>query len=179
MPDVTENRNENSPEQKSAVVEDIFESAESRPEQAAPEVREQRVEVRREAAPETQPEQYREPAPEGEQARRQYAPPPAAVEQPLPAEKSPELVKIEIILSEHLDELFMQMTPQEQMAFKVKGEETANKVELLLQQAKVKVKEILDLIRSWLQMIPGVNKFFLEQEAKIKTERLLNLRERK
>ena len=94
-------------------------------------------------------------------------------------QKSVELIKIENILSEHLDELFLTMTPQEQMAFKKKGEETAQKVNELMQETKIKVKEILVLIREWLKIIPGVNKFFIEQEAKIKTDRLLNLREKK
>ncbi len=82
-------------------------------------------------------------------------------------------------LKKNLDELFLTMTPQEQMTFKKKGEETAEKVNELLKETKIKVGEILDLIKEWLKIIPGVNKFFIEQEAKIKTDRLLNLRERK
>jgi hypothetical protein len=41
------------------------------------------------------------------------------------------------------------------------------------------VKKILALIRDWLKLIPGVNRFFLEQEAKIKTDKILLAAEEK
>ncbi|MDD5039902.1 MAG: hypothetical protein PHY34_02010 [Patescibacteria group bacterium] len=162
--------------QKPQNIEDIFEFQEQQP--GGQEIRERPAEVTRETAPDVQGEQARE----DEQARRQYAPPPVQepVQEPAPAmPKSPELQKIEHILSEHLDELFLQMTPEQQMAFQRKGEETASKIELLLRDVKVKVREILGLLRDWLRMIPGINKFFLEQEAKIKADRILNLHEQK
>jgi hypothetical protein len=37
----------------------------------------------------------------------------------------------------------------------------------------VSTKKIFVLIRAWLKIIPGVNRFFLEQEAKIKTDKIL------
>ena len=40
---------------------------------------------------------------------------------------------------------------------------------------RVKVKRVLELIYEWLKTIPGVNKFFLEQEAKIKTDEIMEL----
>jgi hypothetical protein len=40
---------------------------------------------------------------------------------------------------------------------------------------KIHAKKVVELIRDWLLTIPGVNKFFLEQEAKIKTDRVLEL----
>ena len=73
----------------------------------------------------------------------------------------------------------MQMTPVQQMQFRQKGEETASKIEKLLLDVKVKIKEVLNLLREWLKVIPGVNKFFIEQEAKIKADRILNLHEQK
>jgi len=36
---------------------------------------------------------------------------------------------------------------------------------------------IMELVYEWLRMIPKVNKFFLEQEAKIKTDKLLKYAE--
>jgi len=159
-----------------AGIEDIFDMG--KPETpAVPEVREGTPEVKREVAPDVHPEQAAEAAPEDEDAQRKYAQPPA--QQAPPVQKSPELVKIETILSEHLDELYMQMTPAQQMQFQQKGEETASKIEKLLQDVKVKVKEMLNLLREWLKIIPGVNKFFIEQEAKIKADRILNLHEQK
>ncbi len=173
--------NKNQSEQKaSPEVEDIFDFEKSPDARPTPEVQ-QPPEQQREAErqPETRPEQVGEQRTEDEQSRRQAAPPaiqnqPAA---PAPVAKDSILIEIENVLSEHLEEIFAGMTPQQQMAFQQKGEETAREVKTLLQETKVKVREILNLIKEWLQMIPGVNKFFLEQEAKIKTDRLLNWRE--
>jgi len=173
------------PDQKEQVrppVEDIFDlEKELAPPQ--PEAQPIRPEVQKESAPETQPEKKPEVEKEDESARRKYAPPPTEPVQARPVQalvqKTEEQIKIENILSEHLDNLFLQMTPQQQMTFRQKGEETANKIEKLLLQAKVKAKEVLGLIREWLKFLPGLNKFFLEQEAKIKTDRILNIHEQK
>lgn len=175
--------NKTQPEQKpSPEVEDIFDfNGESRnaPTPEAPGTPEQRQEV--EQHPEMTPERQPERPTEDEQSRRRAAPPPTQAQpsQPAPVAKDPLLTEIESVLSEHLEEIFVGMTPQQQMEFQRKGEETAIKVNKLLQETKVKVREILDLIKEWLRLIPGVNKFFIEQEAKIKTDRLLNWRERR
>jgi hypothetical protein len=167
------------PEKEPKKIEDIFD-LEKKGEPIAPERPKQPPEMQREAVPEVRPERPAEAGAEEEAARRRYAPPPSAQEPVVPpVVKSEEFVRIENILSENLDELYLQMTPQQQMAFKQKGEETSNKVQALLREAKVKAKEILNLIKDWLRLLPGINKFFLEQEAKIKTDRLLNLREQK
>ena len=171
--------NTTQPEKGPKKVEDIFDFEEKREPavpQAQPEIKGRPPEVTKEVIPEVKP--GRPPEVEEEAARRKYAPPPAKPAVP-PVTKSEEYIKVENILSEHLDELFLQMTPQQQMTFQQKGEETAGKIEKLLQETKIKVKEILDLIKEWLKLIPGINKFFLEQEAKIKTDRLINLREQK
>ena len=68
------------------------------------------------------------------------------------------------------------MSKEDQEAFKKKGEETAGKIKELLKSFKDKTKEIVKLIKSWLKMLPGVNKFFIEQEAKIKTDKILNIK---
>ncbi|MFA6553335.1 MAG: hypothetical protein WCT27_02825 [Patescibacteria group bacterium] len=167
------------PEKEPGGVEDIFAepSTEKTP---LPERREVHIEVTPERPAETRREQAPEISPEGEQARRQYAPPPQpVVTEPIVEVKSEEESRVEAILSDHLEEIFMQMNPAEQAAFQKKGEETATAIAKLLQDAKVKVKSILDLIRDWLRMIPGVNKFFLEQEAKIKADRIIALHEQK
>ncbi len=84
--------------------------------------------------------------------------------------------QIEDVLAEDLGEIYNNLTPKEQKAFKIKGEETARSVfQLVYHQTKVKVKKILKLIRNWLKVIPGMNKFFLEQEAKIKTDKIIAL----
>ena len=45
----------------------------------------------------------------------------------------------------------------------------------MVRQYKVEVKRVLTMLKDWLTSIPGVNRFFLEQEAKIKTDRILEL----
>ena len=93
-----------------------------------------------------------------------------------PSIKSPELIQIENILEEDLHKAFRTMDQAMQMRFKQEGEKTASKIEQVLHQAKVKVKEILGLIRNWLRIIPGTNKFFVEQETKIKGDKIMALK---
>lgn len=85
-------------------------------------------------------------------------------------------VKVEKILEQGMEDAFSAMTPIQQQQFKMKGEETAKQLRAHIQKAKVKIKDIFRLIFDWLKMIPGVNKFYLEQEAKIKAEKILALR---
>lgn len=80
------------------------------------------------------------------------------------------------MLAEGLEETYRQLDPGAQAVFKRAGEETAKKIVTLLEQTKVQAKKVLELIVSWLKLIPGVNRFFLEQEAKIKADKLLALR---
>ncbi len=86
---------------------------------------------------------------------------------------------VEHIMSEGLTEAFKALSPIKQQEFKMKGEETAREIRSLLFSTKVKMKKIFELIFDWLKLLPGVNKFFLEQEAKIKAERVMRLKELK
>lgn len=83
---------------------------------------------------------------------------------------------IDVILAEGLDQVFLKMSPKEQQIFKSEGEKTAVKINQLLDKAKVGVAKIIILIRRWLGLIPRVNKFFLEQEAKIKADKILKIK---
>ncbi len=84
--------------------------------------------------------------------------------------------KIEKILEEDLADLYNSLNYKEKMIFKAKGEEVAKSIfQLIYKKSKVKVKKIIKLIRSWLKLIPGINKFFLEQEAKIKADKIIYL----
>jgi hypothetical protein len=87
------------------------------------------------------------------------------------------LVKIEKILEEDLESFYFSMPPEKQQIFKEKGEETATKIEKMVEAGKVVARKVLKLIRAWLKFIPGVNKFFLEQEAKIKTDKVVAMTE--
>jgi hypothetical protein len=168
------------PEKESQQVDDIFASEQNREIPHTPEVHEQQPEVNREPTPEGRPEQHPSVEAETEAGRRMVPPPTQATPAPaVPIAKSPELAKIETILSEHLDELYLQMTAEQRLVFQQKGEEAATNIERLMQDVKLKIKEVLRAIREWLEFIPGINKFFLEQEAKIKTDRLLALHEQK
>ncbi len=97
----------------------------------------------------------------------------ASVGQVSLTQTDPVTEKIEHILEEDLTDLYVQMKPSEQVLFKKKGEETAAKIRELLHQTKVNAKKIFDLLREWFKLIPGINRFFLEQEAKIKTDQIL------
>lgn len=99
----------------------------------------------------------------------------AAVAAPLPPVKSQSLIQIENILAEDLQDTFYQMDPDARERFKAEGEKTASKIEALLLTGKGKVGTIFKLIIKWLKLIPGVNKFFIRQEAKIKTSKIINL----
>lgn len=83
---------------------------------------------------------------------------------------------IERVLEEDLDELYLALSPKQRQQFRIEGERTAAKIEVLLKAVKVKLTEIIKIITGWLKLLPGINAFFLEQEAKIKAEKILFLR---
>jgi hypothetical protein len=86
--------------------------------------------------------------------------------------------QVEHLMQEGLEDAYKELTPTQQQEFKIKGEETARNIRELLRAAHVKVKKIFKLIFEWLKLLPGINKFFLEQEAKIKADRILALKQR-
>ena len=98
--------------------------------------------------------------------RKTYTPPP----------RDEMAVKVEKILEEGLKDSFSRMSPVAQQEFKLKGEQTAVKIRELLKSAHVQAKKIFRLILELLKMLPGINRFFLEQEAKIKTDRIIALK---
>lgn len=93
--------------------------------------------------------------------------------------KDPVLKEVEAILADDLLGLYAELPPATQAQFKAKGEEVASKIQTMMRTAKVIAKDVLEMIVSWLKIIPGINKFFLEQEAKIKTDKILGLSEEK
>jgi len=101
------------------------------------------------------------------------AAPSAAANVPIPA-KDPVLKGIEEILAEDLTDIYLALPEEKKGAFRKKGEEVATQVTEMAHAGKVKIRKVLELIRDWLRMIPGVNAFFLEQEAKIKADQILD-----
>jgi len=92
--------------------------------------------------------------------------------------KTQELMQIETILSEHIDTLYQSLPEAQRPLFKEKGEEAAQKIDSILRGAKIKARQIVSIIISWLSIIPGINKFFIEQQAEIKTNKLLALHDK-
>lgn len=84
--------------------------------------------------------------------------------------------KIEEILSDGLNDVFLGMSPKKQKEFKEEGERTISHINKLLSKTKINVEKIINLIKRWLSVIPKVNRFFLEQEAKIKTDKIIKLK---
>ena len=97
----------------------------------------------------------------------------------IPQVKDTITVKIEHILEEGLSDAYQELTPVQKQEFKIKGEETAWKIRNLLKDSHIKIKQIFRLLIEWLKMLPGINRFFLEQEAKIKADRIIALKQQK
>jgi len=90
-----------------------------------------------------------------------------------PQIKSDTRKKVEEIMQKGLVDIYKTMTPEEQTNFKEKGNETAGRIEILIETVKAKAKYVLELIRGWLSLIPRANSFFLEQESKLKTDQII------
>lgn len=93
-----------------------------------------------------------------------------------PQAMADELVEeIEDILEDDLDEVYATMPPVSQESFKSEGEQTAVAIRGIVGKVHFTAREIFRRIAQWLKLIPGVNVFFLEQEAKIKTDEIVEL----
>jgi len=99
----------------------------------------------------------------------------AATEQTIP-DKDEELVMIENILSENISEIYRELSEAQKRVFRQKGEEASLKIKGLLRKARVAAHEILKIIRDWLKTLPRISHYFLEQEAKIKTDKVLQMK---
>jgi hypothetical protein len=96
------------------------------------------------------------------------------VAEPPKLEQEDELMqRVEEILANDVGEFYMDLDPTTQAKFKQQGEDAVVKINTILKQAKVRAKEIIVIITEWLQIVPGLNKFFIEQSAKIKTDKIM------
>lgn len=99
----------------------------------------------------------------------------SSVPPPLSAQSPPlDLLEIENILQENLADVYFNMSHAQRQLFKEEGERTAKEIGRIIASGKSVAVKVLELIKKWLRLIPGINKFFLEQEAKIKTDKILN-----
>lgn len=121
----------------------------------------------------TQLSEVKQPGVSGGSTTQQAAQPLATA-----APKSEARQEIEALLSEGLTDIYQTMTPQQQEVFRQKGEEAATAIEQMMTGFKASARKVVDVIRAWLSTIPGVNKFFLEQESKLKTDEILKLQRR-
>jgi hypothetical protein len=138
---------------------------------------EQQPEVSKEAVLESKPEPggavVKEPV--KDKSMRAVASQPIAQ---APAKADLVYQEVEKVLEEDLSDVYFKLPESAKAAFRQKGEETASKITLLLKSTKVKIKEVFKLIVVWLKVIPGINRFFLEQEAKIKTAKLISIKDK-
>jgi hypothetical protein len=92
-----------------------------------------------------------------------------------PLEKDEITLEVERILEDGLGEYIPDMPGEAREKFIKKGGEVAGQVSIMVRSLNVQVKRVVDLIKDWLLTIPGVNRYFIEQEAKIKTDRIVDL----
>ncbi len=91
-------------------------------------------------------------------------------------EKSERLLIIEDILSEDLQDVYFKMDETSRKKFKDEGEKISVKIEKLLLETKDQTHRIFKLIFNWLRLIPGVKKYFLNQEAKLKADKIMRIK---
>jgi hypothetical protein len=129
----------------------------------------ERAEQPIEALPETMP---------GKAEDQEVAQPstPSPVAPPAAPTRDEELVMIESILSEDIYVLYNELSEAKKGEFRRRGEEVAVEIKQMLRRAKIKIHDLYELIRNWLLMLPKINRFFLEQEAKLKTDKVLQLK---
>ena len=99
--------------------------------------------------------------------------------QPAVSAKSKSVEEIEEILEEDLGEVYQEMDYEHQQMFKETGEQTARQIDDLLKPVKVKAKKIFELIKAWLVQVPGLSKWFVVQESKIKTDKIIRAKQGK
>jgi len=121
------------------------------------------------------PEVVVEKKPETPAEREARFAPPVTPVTAAPA-KDQVLQNIETILEEDLEQIYFSMNSAQQKQFKKQGEKAAIKIMDLLKKAHVNIKKIINVIREWLKLIPGINRFFLEQEAKIKADKIIEIK---
>ncbi len=133
------------------------------------------AEITPEQSAEQMVEQMTQKTEEAQPVERPAAP---VVRRVAPAKTAQQLrdEQIDAILSDGLTDIYLKLPPKKQAEFRAGGEVAVKKISELLSHTKVKIKQIVAIIKKWLALIPGINKFFLEQEAKIKADKIISLK---
>lgn len=104
---------------------------------------------------------------------------PTPVARPIVIEKSPLREDIEAALAdEQLQRIYAGLPPAVQGRFRDEGSKLAVWIETAITAGKLILKELHHRIVAWLRIIPRVNHWYLQQEAKVKTDAILALRAR-
>ncbi len=91
------------------------------------------------------------------------------------AQKDEVVIEVEKILEEGVGPFYASLPPEAKPVFKKRGEEVAKQIAEMVRTLHLKVSKVVKLITEWMKTIPGINKYFLEQEAKIKADMLKQL----
>lgn len=85
------------------------------------------------------------------------------------------MTEVEKILEDGLGNFVETMPEDARQRFLAKGREVSTSIAVMVRSFKVELRSVIHLVREWLMTIPSVNRYFLEQEAKIKTDRIITL----
>lgn len=112
-------------------------------------------------------------------AKEAYAEPPsddgaATTNEPV-VSKDNITIEVEKILEDGVGQFYASLPDDAKPVFKKKGEEAVTEIAKMVSTLKVRMRRLISLISNWLKTVPGVNKHFLEQEAKIKADRIVEL----
>ncbi len=100
---------------------------------------------------------------------------PAEEVAPVVAASDEVTLEVEKIMEDGLGDYVEAMPEEARQRFLAKGRDVSTQIAVMVRSFKVELRRTIDLIRDWLLTIPGVNRYFLEQEAKIKTDRIITL----
>ena len=137
-------------------------------------------EALKEMTAESQQEGFLEQAIEAEEAPTTTINPAAPIGQAPtvaaePVTKDEITLEVERILEEGLGDYVPDMPEEARQRFLKKGGEVAAQLSIAVRTLNVQVAIVVELIKEWLMTIPGVNRYFIEQESKIKTDLLVQL----
>ncbi len=104
--------------------------------------------------------------------------PSSSVPAPAVLELTPLECEVDAVLEEGLVQVYETLPPEKKEHFQQQGRSLVKKIEEAIQKSNLKLKRLLQWIREWLKIIPHINRFFLEQELKIKSDKIMDIAER-